>query len=164
MLGKQKCRILKEIRRRIADENDIPYVTHECRFQGECRGSCPRCESELRYLERQLALRASMGKRVAVTALCAAVSLGAAGCAPFGGNGNGGDIQDLSGMIAYEDPSETSEPEIEMTTGEIAYPEESNDLKKDADPAVSPVRGSPDIAEVELMGDIAWFPEDNANG
>ena len=47
MLGKQKCRILKQIRQRIADENDIPYVTRECTFQGECRGTCPRCESEL---------------------------------------------------------------------------------------------------------------------
>ena len=71
MLGKEKCRILKQIRQRIADENDIPYVTRECGFQGECRGTCPRCESELRYLERQLALRASLGKRVAVAALCA---------------------------------------------------------------------------------------------
>ena len=48
MLGKKKCRILKEIRQKIADENDIPYVTHECKFQGECEGTCPRCESELK--------------------------------------------------------------------------------------------------------------------
>ena len=58
MLGKEKCRILKQIRQRIADENDIPYVTRECTFRGECKGTCPRCESELRYLERELALRA----------------------------------------------------------------------------------------------------------
>ena len=59
MLGKQKCRILKEIRQKIADENDIPYVTRECSFQGECRGTCPRCESELRYLEKELEKRAA---------------------------------------------------------------------------------------------------------
>ena len=35
MFGKQKCRILKEIRQRIAEENDIPYVTRECSFQGD---------------------------------------------------------------------------------------------------------------------------------
>ena len=58
MRGKQKCRILKDIRRRIAEENDIPFVTRECGFQGECRGTCPRCESELRYLEQQLERRA----------------------------------------------------------------------------------------------------------
>ena len=60
MLGKEKCRILKEIRQRIADENEIPYVTRECRHQGDCRGTCPRCESELRYLESQLAARAAL--------------------------------------------------------------------------------------------------------
>ena len=80
MLGKEKCRILKEIRRRIAEENDIPVVTRECKHQGDCRGTCPRCEQELRELERQLALRQSMGKRVAVTALCAGLALGSTGC------------------------------------------------------------------------------------
>ena len=84
MRGKQKCRILKQIRQRIADENDIPYVTRECGYRGECAGTCPRCESELRYLERQLERRAALGKRVSVAALCAGLTLGAAGCAPFG--------------------------------------------------------------------------------
>ena len=63
MQGKEKCRILKEIRRRIAEENEIPYVTRDCGFKGECRGTCPRCESELRTLETQLAARAAIGKR-----------------------------------------------------------------------------------------------------
>ena len=74
MSGKQKCRILKEIRQRIADENDIPYVTRECTYQGECLGTCPRCESELRYLERELVLRTSLKKGVTVAALCAGMA------------------------------------------------------------------------------------------
>ncbi len=78
MRGKQKCKILKEIRQRIADENDIPYVTRECGYQGECKGTCPRCESELQYLERELARRRSLGKRVSVAALCVGMSLAAA--------------------------------------------------------------------------------------
>ena len=55
-------------------------MTHECRFQGECSGICPRCESELRYLEKQLAARAAAGKRVAIAALCAGMTFSAAGC------------------------------------------------------------------------------------
>ena len=82
MRGKQKCKILKEIRQRIADENDIPYVTRECGYQGECKGTCPRCESELQYLERELARRRSLGKRVSVAVLCVGMSLAAAGCSP----------------------------------------------------------------------------------
>ena len=74
MSGKKKCRILKEIRQKIADENDIPFVTHECRYQGKCSGTCPRCESELAYLEKQLAARAAAGKKIAVAALCAGMT------------------------------------------------------------------------------------------
>ena len=70
MQGKQKCRILKEIRQRIADENDIPFVTQECRHQGNCSGTCPRCESELRYLEQQLAQRAAGSPSAAESRCC----------------------------------------------------------------------------------------------
>ena len=165
MLGKQKCRILKEIRQKIADENDIPYVTRECTFRGECRGTCPRCESELRYLERQLALRASLGKRVAVAALCASVSLGAAACSsPFGRGGDkvGGIEDDISGMIAYE-PDETPEPQIEITTGEVAWPEAGEDLNKGVDAELPKESAEPPYVEVRLTGDV-WYPEGDANG
>ena len=157
MLGKEKCRILKQIRQRIADENDIPYVTRECTFRGECKGTCPRCESELRYLERELALRASLGKRVAVAALCASLGLSAAGCSPFGGRTPvGGD--DLMGMMTYE-PADTPEPEIELS-GQATWPEEDGDLKKEgselpAEPAPGEYEG------FELTGDVAWVPEGN---
>ena len=81
MKGKEKCRILKEIRQRIADENGIEYATRECGFQGECKGTCPRCEAEVRYLEEQLERRRKSGKRVAVAALAAGLALGAVSCA-----------------------------------------------------------------------------------
>ena len=81
MIGKEKCRILKEIRQRIADENDIAYVTSECTHKGDCRGTCPKCESELRYLEKQLAARAAAGKRIAIAALCAGMTFSLSSCA-----------------------------------------------------------------------------------
>lgn len=84
MLGKAKCKILKEIRQTIADENDIPFVTRQCTYQGDCSGTCPRCESELRYLERELEARRKLGKQVAVTALCAGISFGSVACSTPG--------------------------------------------------------------------------------
>ena len=72
---------MKEIRQKIADENDIPYVTEECGYKGECRGTCPKCESDLRYLEKQLAARVAAGKKIVITALCAGMALGVSGCA-----------------------------------------------------------------------------------
>ena len=73
--GKQTCKILKEIRQQIADRNDIEYITSECHFQGECKGTCPKCEAELQYLEKELSKRRQLGKAVAV----AGISLGIAG-------------------------------------------------------------------------------------
>ena len=65
MKGKEKCKALKEIRRQIAEKNDIPYVVSQCKYQGDCLGTCPKCEAELRYLERELAIRQGLGKAVA---------------------------------------------------------------------------------------------------
>ena len=62
--GKRICRILKEIRRQIAEANDIEFVTSECKFQGDCLGTCPKCEAEVRYLEEQLERRRMLGKAV----------------------------------------------------------------------------------------------------
>ena len=119
MSGKQKCKMLKEIRQRIADENDIPYVTRECTHQGECAGTCPRCESELRYLEEQLALRTSLGKRVAVAALCAGMMVTASGCAVLEQMANNSGIGTLSGAMVYVETKPAPQPEELM--GDMVY-------------------------------------------
>ncbi|MEE1100238.1 MAG: hypothetical protein U0K86_01985 [Agathobacter sp.] len=54
MLGKNKCKILKQIRAEIAAQNNIEWVTSECKYQGDCKGTCPKCESEVRKLEKAL--------------------------------------------------------------------------------------------------------------
>ena len=163
MLGKQKCRILKEIRQRIADENHIPYVTRECRYQGECAGTCPRCESELRYLEQQLSLRASLGKRVTVAALCAGMALAAAGCAPARQAAKPDGGSELSGAISYEEPTPSPEPSVFVTTGEVYYPEDPEDGQQPEDAQLPPEETAP-IEEIELMGDVAYIPEAEGNG
>ena len=60
--GKQTCKILKEIRKQIAAENDIDLVV----------------EAEVRYLERELEKRQRMGK----AAMVAGLSVGLLGAAP----------------------------------------------------------------------------------
>jgi hypothetical protein len=62
---------LKEIRQEIARANDISLVTSECRYQGDCAGTCPKCEAEVAYLEQQLNLRRMAGKTVMLTGLAA---------------------------------------------------------------------------------------------
>ena len=69
--GKQTCKILKEIRRQIAEANNIEFVTSECRYKGDCLGTCPKCEAEVRYLEEQLRSRQLMGKAVVLAGISA---------------------------------------------------------------------------------------------
>ena len=155
MLGKQKCKILKEIRKKIADENDIPFVTEECTHKGNCRGTCPKCESELRYLEQQLEKRQRLGKRVAVAALCAGMAMGTAGCsAPVSGlqdalQKGSGLIQDLTDSLFSG-----SRPDYSTIQGYVA-PYDGPDI-----PGEVPTEGEPAIWELE--GDVIYVPEEPA--
>ena len=81
MTGKEKCRILKQIRQQIAQENDIALVIEECTHKGECRGTCPRCENEVRYLENELEKRRNLKKKIALAGISAGVVVGLSGCA-----------------------------------------------------------------------------------
>ena len=76
--GKQVCKILKDIRKQIAEENDIEFITSECQHKGDCAGTCPKCEAELRYLESQLARRSAAG----FPARLAGIAVGIAAVAP----------------------------------------------------------------------------------
>ena len=67
--GKQTCKILKEVRRQIAEANNIEYVNSECRYKGDCLGTCPKCEAEVRYLEQHLRARSLAGKAVALAGI-----------------------------------------------------------------------------------------------
>ncbi len=75
--GKTICNQLKEVRRSIADENSIPLEIKECTYQGPCCGTCPRCEAEVRYLERELARRIHMGRVASVAGLTLGLAVGA---------------------------------------------------------------------------------------
>ena len=67
--GKATCKILKEIRRDIAAQNNIPLEERECTHEGDCHGTCPYCESKVQYLERELQKRSLMGKAVTIAGI-----------------------------------------------------------------------------------------------
>lgn len=69
--GKQICRKLKDIRRRIAEANGIEYVAEECRYEDDCSGTCPRCEAEAAALWHQLNMRRAAGRAVVLAGLSA---------------------------------------------------------------------------------------------
>ena len=71
--GKAICKVLREVRQRIAKENGISYKPVECHHEGECSGTCPGCEKELRYLEEQLRNKQRGGLGLKVAGIAAGV-------------------------------------------------------------------------------------------
>ncbi|MGN0048433.1 MAG: serpin family protein [Bacteroides sp.] len=67
--GKRICQVLKELRKRIADANEIPFEIKECTHKGECSGTCPKCEAEVYYLTESINQRGWEGKPVVLYGL-----------------------------------------------------------------------------------------------
>ena len=148
MKGKDKCNLLKSIRCKIARENGIDYQPAECHFQGECKGTCPRCEAELQKLTLDLQKLKNTGKRVAVAGIATAMVAGtAAGCVPR----------------PLKEPENPTTYETYQTTGSIAVTEESTVI--DGELPSEEIEGKiieesdPAPDEFELTGDVA-FPEE----
>ena len=71
--GKSTCKLLKDIRQQIADANGISYRPKECHYKGDCAGTCPACEEEIRYLERELKVRKGNGFGMKVAGIAAGI-------------------------------------------------------------------------------------------
>ncbi len=129
MTGKQKCAILKEIRRDIAKKNDINIRIDECTHKGECRGTCPRCEAEVRILEREIERKRKRGFQTALAGVSAGIlAASLASCVPTAGDDVKPDtetqIESLAGAPVMPDPeTEDDETRVEKTEGEIAVTE-----------------------------------------
>ncbi len=134
MTGKSKCKILKDIRRQIAEKNEIELVIEECKYKGDCLGTCPRCEAEVRYLERELERRRALGKKVAVAGLVATLSVSTTSC----------NLVDkvidtsTSGIFPTEQSAELDGdiaiPETMITMGDILPPETTETTAKTTAP------------------------------
>ena len=71
--GKSTCKLLKDIRQQIADANGISYQPKECHHRGDCAGTCPACEEEIRYLEHELKARKGNGFGMKVAGIAAGI-------------------------------------------------------------------------------------------
>lgn len=67
--GKSVCNTLKQIRLDVARANGIDYVPVPCNHKGDCAGTCPACESEVEYLEKEISRRHSLGKAVLIAGI-----------------------------------------------------------------------------------------------
>ena len=135
--GKTICGVLKTIRKQVADANEIKYEPRECHHQGECRGTCPACESEVRYIERELGLRRQLGKAVSIVGISAGLSA-LSGC---------GDKAKKVDNVSEEESKLTVgkvmvEP-VKTVDGDVEYRSPVDTVIVDKDPATIKKRTAP---------------------
>lgn len=158
MKGKEKCKALKEIRRQIAEKNDIPFAVSQCTFQGECTGTCPKCESELRYLEKELARRKKLGKAIAVAGISVSVCSTLSACSPIPHLIDSiSDILDenISGMQEITEGSIA--PEYEITGTPTPHDDITNPLNKNDAICIPEETEIPDSDETTTIPDKSYI-------
>lgn len=154
--GKQTCKILKEIRRQIAEANGIEFVTSECRYRGDCLGTCPKCEAEVRYLEQQLHARSIAGKAIALAGISVGMIL-MAGCSSTTSQKPSND--DLLGEF-IESPEMIEEIE-DSEEGEMPILEDSISCLISENNGVKEGEISNESEEVVTQGEVPMEPPTN---
>ena len=129
--------MLKDVRRKIAAANDIDYEPRVCHHEGDCMGTCPACEAEVRYIENELNRRRRLGKAVVVTGLSLGLAAMAASCSikpngmiergripsndpPVTSGIKGADTTDVTPQVAGM-PTAPIKPEIQQLEGDVPY-------------------------------------------
>lgn len=154
--GKNICKYLKEVRKNIADENNIPLEQTECTFEGECNGTCPHCEAEVEYIEQELSKKGKMNI-LGKAATIAGITLSIAAC-----NGGGhqlvGDVPAIRGKIA--DPDTTHQTSIDTVPQKQEIPEPLMGIVPINEPQIDSIKTQidtvieiPDI-DMRLTGDV----------
>lgn len=117
-INKEKCKTLKQIRKKLADTLDIDLHQTECTYEGACSGTCPKCKQEEQQLNRAILAKSAMAAGVA------AMAVGLTGCTQ---------TVELEGDVVQVTESNSSEsfPEElegdteELMTGEVLEPEDT---------------------------------------
>lgn len=78
---REKCDHLKQIRKSVADSLGVDLKQTVCNFEGECSGTCPKCQQEEKKLSKVL---------LAGTAVAASAAIMLTGC---GFNGGGIELE-----------------------------------------------------------------------
>lgn len=143
-IHKEKCKNLKQIRARIADELGIDLHQRECTYEGYCSGTCLKCKSEEMLLNaailKQNIMNNSAKGKLVVAGVTTAVALGLTGCQ-----------NDISGGIS----ANPEEPKFGISEQES---EETSSEEKDA----SIIQGILDNfsgKDTELSGDVEMAPD-----
>jgi TonB family protein len=160
--GKSTCKTLKAIRKQIAEANDIKYEPRECHYDGPCSGTCPACEAEVRYLERQLGLRRQLGRAVSLIGVSAGLLTA---CARQDVKAFMVNNDMLKGDVEYHEPAAECDS---MVVGKVAVPEQPDTAcfvnvqrpKKAAPAPKAPLmkQEEEDDEKVYIVGEVGYVP------
>ncbi len=158
--GKSICSVLKTIRKQIADTNEIKYEPRECHYEGECRGTCPACEAEVRYIERELDIRRQLGKAVAIVGISAGLSA-LSGCSDKAKK-----VDSVSEEESKLTVGAVMVDSLKRLDGDVEYKSPVDTVIVDKDPATIKKRTAPfkAIAPRQEEVDSAAFDEEEVIG
>lgn len=118
-IHKEKCKELKQIRAKIAEDLGIKLHQSECTYEGYCSGTCPKCKSEELQLNAALMKKQmeeiNLKGRVAAAGLTTVAALCLSGCSLPGRDILEGDTQPLEGATVMMPETE------EFLEGDIEY-------------------------------------------
>lgn len=66
---RDRCHLLREIRIKIAKENNIEFEPIECHRMEPCNGTCLMCDYEVAYLDKKLQEKQERGEKISLTGL-----------------------------------------------------------------------------------------------
>ena len=118
MKGKQVCSYLKSVRREVAAANGIDLEIPDCTFEGECSGTCPRCEAEVRQLEQALSQRQRLSQKVAIVGVAMGLALSGMSAA----SAQNANPQDSASCVRTTEGLVEEEPIIGMSQVRAEFP------------------------------------------
>ena len=69
MTGKEKCRLLRQIRKEIAEANNVVFLSADCNNDADCAGTCALCDAEVQWLDAELLRKAAAGHKLTLKGL-----------------------------------------------------------------------------------------------
>ena len=161
--GKRICETLKAIRSEIAIANEIDYSPTPCHHEGDCAGTCPKCESETRWLERQLRARQALGKAVTIAGLSMALGAMSSCNSCVSTPPDAGDVPNTDSSFCTK-PDTTSTIVISTETGNVVTENDDSlnritPLRNGNDGADPKGKDDDDDERYQVMGEVAVDPD-----
>lgn len=146
--NKEKCKVLKTIRKKLADTLGVELHQRECTFEGECSGTCPKCQQEEQILNQALLSKAAVAVGVA------ALSVSLTACANKGA---------LIGEVPEYNTSSPSPIYEVPVEGEIVCEDEfENDIVDEEDRDDTEESDKEDTLEEAVIGEVcedSWIED-----